>query len=309
MPHIRSFHTLLTRHCRLQTTSCIIMSSDMGKGVAMLLRSITKHVREQNWFAVALDFFIVVVGILIAFQITSWNEGRGERHREAQILLDIAADLQADLIEYDRVMGYSLDKISALNHILEKTDRLPSSSFANDYSDGDKVYSQYLEDSDQLRMRGFAERLQLVKGQLWSRAISVLNARPSTTAFVSLENSGELGLIQNKALVRQLQEYRQKTAGLLKTQDVTLRPARDRASEAGHLYGLSLFGEVDEYALIELVSTTPSLTAVLQSQLGYGTVHFVNLSAANELAELLLEQIEDELGENAIPGTPRSADP
>lgn len=42
----------------------------------MLLRRITKHVKEQNWLAVALDFFIVVVGILIAFQITSWNETR-----------------------------------------------------------------------------------------------------------------------------------------------------------------------------------------------------------------------------------------
>ena len=40
----------------------------------MRLRSLTKHIREQNWFAVALDFFIVVVGILIAFQITNWNE-------------------------------------------------------------------------------------------------------------------------------------------------------------------------------------------------------------------------------------------
>jgi uncharacterized protein DUF6090 len=275
----------------------------------MILRRMTKHVRDQNWFAVALDFVIVVAGILIAFQITNWNEARGERHREAQILREIATDLQADLETYSRTLNYSLDKISALNHILEKTDRLPSSSFANDYSDGGKVYSEYLKDSDQLRMRGFAERLLPIKGQLWSRAISIVNARPSTTAFVSLENSGELGLLQNKDLVRQLQEYRQKTAGLQKTQDVTLRPARDRASEMGHLYGLSLFGEVDEEALIELVSTTPSLAAVLQSQLGWGTVHFVNLSTANELAELLLEQIEDELGEEATLDTPRSTEP
>jgi len=42
----------------------------------MRLRSHTKHIREQNWFAVALDFFIVVVGILIAFQITNWSESR-----------------------------------------------------------------------------------------------------------------------------------------------------------------------------------------------------------------------------------------
>ena len=33
----------------------------------MLLRSLTKHVKDQNWFAVALDFFIVVIaGILVA---------------------------------------------------------------------------------------------------------------------------------------------------------------------------------------------------------------------------------------------------
>ena len=42
----------------------------------MRLRSLTKHIREQNWFAVVLDFFIVVVGILIAFQITNWSEAR-----------------------------------------------------------------------------------------------------------------------------------------------------------------------------------------------------------------------------------------
>jgi len=47
----------------------------------MRLRSLTKHIREQNWFAVALDFFIVVVGILIAFQITNWSEARSDNSR------------------------------------------------------------------------------------------------------------------------------------------------------------------------------------------------------------------------------------
>ena len=45
----------------------------------MILRRITKHVKDQNWFAVGLDFFIVVLGILIAFQITNWSEARKER--------------------------------------------------------------------------------------------------------------------------------------------------------------------------------------------------------------------------------------
>ncbi len=61
----------------------------------MLLRSLTKHVRDQNWFAVVLDFFIVVAGILIAFQITNWSEERGERAREQQIIGRLFSDFDA----------------------------------------------------------------------------------------------------------------------------------------------------------------------------------------------------------------------
>lgn len=64
-------------------------------GRIMLLRSLTKHVRDQNWFAVALDFCIVVVGILIAFQITDWSETRTERQLESEYLLLLATDLKA----------------------------------------------------------------------------------------------------------------------------------------------------------------------------------------------------------------------
>jgi len=45
----------------------------------MLLRRITEHVKEQNWFAVVLDFFIVIAGILIALQISNWNEVRSNK--------------------------------------------------------------------------------------------------------------------------------------------------------------------------------------------------------------------------------------
>ncbi|MCR9224025.1 MAG: hypothetical protein NXH70_08125 [Hyphomonas sp.] len=59
----------------------------------MLLRRITKHVKEQNWFAVGLDFFIVVVGILIAFQITNWSEGRQDRVLERDTLIRLYQDI------------------------------------------------------------------------------------------------------------------------------------------------------------------------------------------------------------------------
>jgi hypothetical protein len=52
----------------------------------MLLRRLTKHIKEQNWFAVGLDFVIVVMGILIAFQITTWSESRKNIELEKKYL-------------------------------------------------------------------------------------------------------------------------------------------------------------------------------------------------------------------------------
>ena len=42
----------------------------------MILRRITKHVRDQNWFAVALDFVIVVVGVGVALAAGEWLNAR-----------------------------------------------------------------------------------------------------------------------------------------------------------------------------------------------------------------------------------------
>jgi len=52
----------------------------------MILRSITRHVRDQNWFAVALDFLIVIVGVFIGIQVANWNDARRDSAAEAALL-------------------------------------------------------------------------------------------------------------------------------------------------------------------------------------------------------------------------------
>lgn len=52
----------------------------------MILRSITKHVRDQNWFAVGIDFVIVVIGVFIGIQVANWNDARRELAAEAALL-------------------------------------------------------------------------------------------------------------------------------------------------------------------------------------------------------------------------------
>ena len=48
----------------------------------MLLRRISKHVTDQNWFAVLVDFFIVVVGVFIGIQVANWNEALKAKQSE-----------------------------------------------------------------------------------------------------------------------------------------------------------------------------------------------------------------------------------
>ena len=52
----------------------------------MLLRRITQHVKDQNWFAVALDFVIVVVGVFIGIQVANWNAARSDARAERLLL-------------------------------------------------------------------------------------------------------------------------------------------------------------------------------------------------------------------------------
>ncbi|MCX7554747.1 hypothetical protein OS175_12770 [Marinicella sp. S1101] len=53
----------------------------------MLLRRITEHVKDQNWFAVFLDFLIVVVGVFIGIQVANWNAER-QNQAKAEFLVD-----------------------------------------------------------------------------------------------------------------------------------------------------------------------------------------------------------------------------
>ncbi len=47
----------------------------------MILRRLTQHLKEQNWFAVALDFMIVVAGIWVALLVGEWRSDL-QKHNE-----------------------------------------------------------------------------------------------------------------------------------------------------------------------------------------------------------------------------------
>lgn len=72
----------------------------------MILRSVTKHVRDQNWFAVGIDFLIVVVGVFIGIQVSNWNAARLERLEETAIVERIRNDFARIREDSERSLAF-----------------------------------------------------------------------------------------------------------------------------------------------------------------------------------------------------------
>ncbi len=62
----------------------------------MLLRRIKQHVANENWFAVFVDFVIVVVGVYVGIEVSNWNDARQEEARALEYLERIRGDLVND---------------------------------------------------------------------------------------------------------------------------------------------------------------------------------------------------------------------
>ena len=67
----------------------------------MLLRRITKHIKEQNWFAVGIDFVIVVFGVFIGIQVANWNDDRAEHQMETKALVALKKELESSIVFAD----------------------------------------------------------------------------------------------------------------------------------------------------------------------------------------------------------------
>ena len=133
----------------------------------MLLRRITEHVREQNWFAVVLDFLIVVVGIYVGLQVDNWNEDRKSRIEEQDYLLRLAEDIDGSMAQGQFVRDFivrSADRAGIVLNSLDDCSVDPESrvDFANGLYHLGKMFPPYLQMGtiDELRSTGKLAILQ-----------------------------------------------------------------------------------------------------------------------------------------------------
>ncbi len=97
----------------------------------MILARLTTAIRQQNWFAVGLEFVIVIAGVVIGFQVTEWSAARtaGERRAAA---LERLHDEAEQIVAFYRERVELHESINALR--TEAIERL----MANDWEDANR---------------------------------------------------------------------------------------------------------------------------------------------------------------------------
>ena len=142
----------------------------------MLLRSISKHIEDQNWFAIGIDFVIVVVGVFIGIQVANWNDARGQRAAEADYLAALESDTRFSIESIETVVE-RMGQAQEARRLL--------------YEIGKKANAQ----------RPTADISKLLQGALFN--IQRLNVRQ--VAFDALTSSGQLSIIDDPELASELQ--------------------------------------------------------------------------------------------------------
>ncbi|MEM8982740.1 MAG: hypothetical protein AAGC71_06915 [Pseudomonadota bacterium] len=90
----------------------------------MLFRRISKHVKDQNWFAVGIDFVIVVIGVVIGIEVANWNDARADRLLGKDYVQRLVAELETDLANAQMLSKYYdtvLDNVIAADGLLADT--------------------------------------------------------------------------------------------------------------------------------------------------------------------------------------------
>ena len=141
----------------------------------MLLRRVVRHVSEQNWIAVGIDFFIVVVGVFIGIQAANWNDVQEDRRLGEDYTERLKVDLTNDLASNRNLLAYFNQVLASV----EETDRLLQEPNA---------------DSEALVVAAY-------------RASEFISTPMNSSTWDQIVSSGQIGLLPNSVIENGLLEY------------------------------------------------------------------------------------------------------
>lgn len=130
----------------------------------MILRRFTRHVKQQDWFAVVLDVLVVIFGVYIGIYLGELADERTIRSDVQDGLEVVRVQLEEDLKAVDRIIAYRQEKLEqpAELLVLVAGDQLDKASFGNDLLKAfQRLYTFFPKSSGYVSMKdnGYLARL------------------------------------------------------------------------------------------------------------------------------------------------------
>jgi hypothetical protein len=227
----------------------------------LILRSVLRHVRDQNWFAVFLDFLIVVVGVFIGIQVANWNDER----REAALGVAYLERLGDDLVAMETHLEDTIEDLQD-SHSL-------SAALLDSASQPD------VDDTELTK----ATRAFITTG--WSTP----NLTMIDTVFEDLSSTGNFGLI-DEAIWQQVSTYYAGLERLIKGLEINQDWALRNDSRLAYDHDLflwdeqldSVLGRPDEERLRQSVTSARTDLARLAT-----TYYYIQRSSLNSYQSAL----------------------
>lgn len=136
------------------------------------------RLRNHDWMAAIIELLIVVVGILVALQVSNWNQDRLDRSRADGYYRRLQADLLADRASIDETMAF-WKTVSAYGR----------AAIASRES------GQRVDESNWKTVLAYYQASQLLPFQL------------EDTTFMEMRDSGDLAMIADERLRKRLANY------------------------------------------------------------------------------------------------------
>jgi hypothetical protein len=144
----------------------------------MILRRLAQSLKQQNWTAIWIEFFLLVCGVYLGIQAANWNEQRVEDAKAQAYLARIRGNLETDMQSIQRRVVF---------------------------------WSQVIDDGK--AAIHYAETGELVDGSAWKTVLAFYQASQlwqwstSDATYQEMRSGGELGLIRDEAMRDEISQY------------------------------------------------------------------------------------------------------
>lgn len=251
----------------------------------MILRRLSQHLRAQNWFAVGLEFVLVVSGVFIGIQVSNWNESLADQREQDRLLTELADDLSADMEEIQGVREAAGLRIKAIEALLTAAEVPTRPAFV------DSEF-RYVEDGEALaRYRSLPTYRPAGR---YEHVVAITQMRTldgNRHTYTTLVNTNGFGLIRDRELVRAIQRY---YAHVDEVRDLEGYVAEqgNHAREQLQREGISRVSRVTNEELQGVVRDSPTLSAALGDFQYSSFNQWDAMFALREEAEGLLDRLQ-----------------